>query len=136
MKLFFLFKKEILKQFTRFCIVGLFSATTTYLIFVIFLHFFKIHYLLSATIGIFFGVLFGFGFNHAFTFRSPKKILLTMPRYFLVYFISWSFNMVGLKFLVDVKGPDPIISNLLLLPIIVAINFFGAKFFAFQDKKW
>ncbi len=132
MSLFNLFKREVSKQFIRFCVVGLASATLTYLIFIIFL---KLLYIF-ATSGIILGVLFGFWFNRNFTFGSKKRVLITIPKYLLVYTISWAFNMIALKFLVETERLNPIISNLLITPIIVLINFFGIKIFAFQNKKW
>ena len=129
-------KREISKQFLRFAIVGLACATLTYLIFILSYYFLTINYLISATLGIVAGVSFGFGFNKKCSFNSKKRNVIALPKYILVYVISWLFNLVALKFLVESKGLNPIPSNLIILPIIVAINFFGIKIFAFQNKNW
>lgn len=129
-------KREVIRQFVRFCMVGLASATLTYLVYIVFLNFLRINYLISATLGVIFGVFFGFWFNRSLTFDSKKRVTITIPKYFLVYAISWAFNMITLRFLVETKKFNPIIANLLIIPLIALINFFGIKIFAFQNKKW
>jgi len=129
-------KRDVSKQFLRFCIIGLESTILYYLVFILLYNFLFFYYLISAFISFLSGILFGFVFNKLFTFNSKEKDRITFPIYFLVYLFSMIFTLISLKILVDLFNINPLISFALLIPITTLINFFGTKIFAFKNKKW
>jgi len=129
-------KREISKQFLKFCLIGLESTVLNYLVFLTMFYFLMINYLISAGTGYLSGVILGFIFNKLYTFDSKQKSLTTVPGYLGVYLFSLSFSLIMLKFLVEFVMINPIISNALLIPITTLITFFGTKIFVFKNKKW
>lgn len=129
-------KKDVSKQFLRFCLIGLECAILTYLVFLILYYYLSINYLISSGAGFISGVLFGFMFNKIYTFESKEKSTTVFPPYLLVYFFTFILAIVGLKVLVENFGLNPLISTALLMPVTTFINFFGTKILAFKNKKW
>lgn len=136
MTLRYIFKREITRQFLMFCLVGAECTILNYFVFLVLLGTFSINYLFSAGAGFIAGVLFGFIFNKVISFRSKKSSSKTLPRYFLVYLISLILNLGLLKVLVEVLRFGPIVSNLVIAPLIVLLNFLGTKLVAFGNKEW
>jgi len=132
-----LIKKEyhkVGKQFIRFVIIGFVSSIFYYLVYATLYIFFQFHYLISATIGYILGVGLGFILNFQYSFSTQRKIHRTMINYFSVYFVSLIINLILLRIMVENLFMDPLISDLILLPIIGLMNFFGIKFIAFGDR--
>lgn len=129
-------KRPLTKQFLSFILVGATSTVLNYLVFLVFLLFLSFHYLASASIGFISGVIIGFIFNKNYTFSSKRKVSKSLPVYFLIYLFSLGVNLVLLEVLTTNTSLGAIISNLLLAPLIILINFLGAKLVAFGDTKW
>ena len=129
-------KREISRQFIRFCLIGLECTVLYYLVFILLYNYLSFHYLTSALISFLSGIFFGFAFNKIFTFNSKEKNTIAFPTYFLVYLFSMIFTLVSLKLLVDFLKINPLISFALLIPITTLINFLGTKIFVFKNKKW
>ena len=128
--------RPITKQFMRFCLVGIESTVLTYLTFLIMYNFLGFNYLIASGTGFIAGVFLGFIFNKEYTFRSHKNVAITFPQYLLIYLISLSFSLISIKFLVERLNFLPIISMLLINPIVLLINFFGTKIAVFKNRKW
>ena len=131
-----IYNRYITKQFIKFCLVGLESTILTYLVFIILNSFLGINYLLASAIGFISGVFLGFIFNKMYTFDSDRKTRITLPQYLMIYLFSLIFNLISINFLVESLRFSPIISMLLINPIVVLINFFGTKIIVFKNKKW
>ncbi len=129
-------KREVSKQFLRFCGVGILITIFAYIVFFVLFYFFSINYLISAAISFISGVIAGFALNKVYTFRSKRRNLVTIPQYFLVYGISFTFAMFSIAFLVESLDLNPIISNLIVQPIIVFMNFLSTKIIVFRNKQW
>ncbi|VVB78730.1 GtrA-like protein [uncultured archaeon] len=129
-------KKEVSKQFLKFCLIGLESTVLNYLVFLTMFYFISINYLVSAGTGFVSGVFLGFIFNRLYTFNSKEKSISTIPGYLLVYLFSLVFSLIALKFLSESIMINPLVSNALLIPITTVMNFFGTKIFVFKNKKW
>lgn len=128
--------REITRQAGLFAFIGITSTVLNYLVFLLLLSYFNQNYLMSASIGFISGVLFGYGFNRILTFQSNKKIEVTLPKYFMVYFFSLFVNLTFLYLLVNYININPVWANLILAPFIIIINFFGTKLIAFENRKW
>lgn len=129
-------KREVTKQFLRFCLIGLETTILYYLIFILLFYFLKINYLISAAAGFVTGVSIGFFFNSLLTFNSKTKSIGAPMGYFLVNLFSLGFTMIVLKFLVEFIGIYPMIAIVLLIPVTTIINFLGIKLFVFKNRKW
>ena len=131
-----IFKREVSKQFIRFCLIGLESTVLNYLVFLVLFSFLSINYLVAAAIGFIAGTLLGFIFNKIYTFESQRKAQREIAPYFLVYLFSLVFTILAMKFLVDFLLIKPLIANVFVIAITTIINFFGTKIIAFKNKKW
>jgi putative flippase GtrA len=131
-----LLKRDVVKQFIRFALVGLESTIFTYLIFIILLHFLGFDYLFAFLAGWIGGIFFGFTFNKFFTFESERKALKEIWKYFLIYAFSLGIGTLIIRFLVENFALDPLIANLPAIAVTTIINFFGTKILAFKNKKW
>ena len=136
MVIFPLFHKKISKQFIKFCLIGAENTTITYLSFLILFYYIEINYLLASGIAFILGTSFGFFFNKIYTFNSKRNFAITLPKYFLVYLTSLFFSLFSIKVLVDFVGLAPLLSLLLVNPLIVFMNFFGIKILVFKNKEW
>jgi putative flippase GtrA len=128
--------KEISKQFLKFCFIGLEITIFSYLLFIVLFYFFSVNYIISSGIGFIGGVLLGFIFNKMYTFKSKRKNRIALPQYFLVYLVSLIVTMVLIRFFVENLNFHPLLSYLVIEPIIIAINFLGTKIWVFKNKQW
>ena len=131
-----LLKREVVKQFLKFCLIGIEITVLSYLIFIILYYFLQVNYMISTGVGFVAGVLLGFLFNKLYTFQSKRKNLVTIPEYFLVYTSTLFFTLSFVGFLVEFLNIKPLLSYLLTQPFIILINFLGLKIIVFKNKKW
>ena len=131
-----LLKRDVIKQFLRFCLIGLETTILYYLVFIVCFNFISINYLVSAAIAFISSVFLGFFFNKLYTFHSKRKTTITFPEYLAIYSISLLLHLSAMRFLVETMGVMPIISNLFVLPFTTMINFFGSKIVVFKNRRW
>ncbi len=131
-----LLKKEVSKQFFKFCLIGLETTILYYILFILLFYFLKVHYILAAGIAFAIGVAVGFFFNRMLTFNSQFKSFKYIIKYFSINLFSLGFTLIALKFLVEFLKIYPLVSTILLMPITTLINFFGIKLLVFNNKKW
>jgi len=131
-----LLKKEIIKQFLKFCLVGLESAVVYYLVFLLIFYFAKINYLIASGTGFICGALIGYKFNRLLSFSSNRKNIVALPIYIGIYLFSLIFTIISMRFLVEILEIVPVVSILIVIFFTTLINFFGVKFLAFKNKKW
>jgi putative flippase GtrA len=129
-------KRDVTKQFLKFCLVGLESTVLNYLFFLILLYFFAVNYTLSFAVGFIAGTLFGFVFNKLWSFQSERDSSKEIGLYILVYVFSLFLGILFLRFFVDSMHISPVVANLPVLILTTLINFFGTKILAFKNKKW
>ena len=96
-----LLKRDVVKQFLRFLLIGLESTVLNYLFFLILLYFLMVNYVASYAIGFVVGTLFGFVFNKLWTFESEREAHKEIGIYFLVYLISLGIGAVLIRFIVN-----------------------------------
>lgn len=133
---FSILRRDVSKQFLKFCLVGLESTILNYLVFLVLFIFLGIHYLVAGGLGFISGTIPGYIFNKIYSFESDRKNVIAFPIYLGVYTFSLVFTIVSLKFLVDYIGINPLISNPITIIMTTVLNFFGTKILAFQNKKW
>lgn len=70
-----------------------------------------------------------------FVFKTKGNILREYFRCYIVYGTSALLGMAGLWLLVEICGIYPVIANILLTFITVAVSYVGHKHFSFNTKK-
>jgi putative flippase GtrA len=132
---FLLIKQNILSiQFFKYVLVGILNAICSTTLYFLCLRIFLMNYILAFTISWIFGILLTYVINFVFIFRTEEKLEFgkRLPKYFAVYFFSYSLNLVILKTLVLCTNADPFYLQFLILPLVIAINFTGFKYWALK----
>lgn len=127
-----LFNYKLLMHFTKYSIVGILNAVLTITIYIVLLNVIRFDYLISFTLAWMIGVLFTYVVNFIYVFKPEEKLTFKkrLLKYFLVYLTSYIISAGLLSLLVDYFMFDPVISQFFVIPIIVAINFTGIKYWA------
>jgi len=125
-----------IKQFFKFCLVGLFGSSVNYGTFYLLYKAFSIHYVVSSLIGYFLAAAAIFIFNRSWTFNIRHGHI---SRQFVMFvlLISFSFIANGLSvyFFTEIGKLRPEISQLFTMVITTTINFIGSKFWVFDEKR-
>ena len=121
-------------QFYKYVLVGLSNAVFSTLVFLFCLKVVLMHYIAAFTIAWLFGILFTYVINFTLIFKPEEKLEFKkrLPKYFVVYCISYSLNVILLKILVSWTQGDPFFLQLPILPLVIAINFTGFKYWALK----
>lgn len=74
--------------------------------------------------------------NFIWVFKPEEKLEFKKRffKYFSVYLSSYLVNIFILHYLVENYHYDPFWIQFFILPLVVLINFFGFKYWAFQHK--
>ena len=118
-------------QIIKFLMVGIICTILNYICFLIFLHFFGIHFLLASSFGYFIGLLFGYSLNRVWTFQSTANSLIYKFRYLWTYLLSLAVGLISLQALVKNYGLATEIANICVILITTILNFLGTKFWVF-----
>ena len=122
----------MMKQFSKFIVIGIISTIINYTVFYLLLSVFSFHYLLSASIGFLSGVLAGFRFNKTWTFEVTQKRKRYLMKYLTTYTISLGLGLCFLEFLVQGLDIIPEVANIITIALTTCTNFIGTKFWVFQ----
>lgn len=128
--------REFLLHFVKYSFVGLFNAVFTFLLFFIFLKLFHIHYLVSFSASWLLGVLATYVINFLWVFKPEDKLVFKsrLLKYIAVYLTSYLLNMFLLERLTGMTGGDPILVQLFIVPVVVAVNFTGIKYWCMSVR--
>ncbi len=120
--------------FLKYILVGLGNTLFTFSIFYFFVEILKIHYLIALTIAAGLGILLTYVFNFVWSFQPEKKLRFQerFGKYLIIYLISYGLNVLFLSLLVDYINLNPFVAQLLLMPFIVIINYYGIRFWALK----
>ncbi len=121
-------------QFLKYVLVGILNAIFSTIVYFLCLRLLLMNYLIAFTISWIFGILFTYVINFVFIFKPEEKLEFRkrLPKYFAVYFFSYSLNIGILKILVLWTNADPFYLQFLILPLVIAINFTGFKYWALK----
>ena len=127
---------EFVIQFIKYNFVGIFNFFFTLVIYLIIYKVLKIRYEIAFSVSWAAGVLFTYVINFTGVFRPEQKLEFRkrLWKYLMIYIISYVINLSLLKFCVDNFGVDPFWFNFFLLPIVIAINFLGIKYWVFGEQ--
>jgi putative flippase GtrA len=121
---------------TKFTIVGALNFVLTFLIFFSFLYFLNLHYLISLTSAWIIGNIFSYSINFVWVFKPEEKLhfKIRFVKYLIANSVSFSINILLLRFFVEISGFDPFYVQCTLIPLIIIINFGTSKFWSLKPR--
>jgi putative flippase GtrA len=78
------------------------------------------------------GVIHSFLWNKYWIFKTKKFNLEEFIKFNVIYVVVFVINAIALFVCVDMIDVDPKLAQLVLLPIITVISFFGQKLWTFK----
>lgn len=120
------------KQIIQFCGVGILNTIVGYAAFFIFVNY--LYYLIALFFAHIIGVIHSFLWNKYWIFKTKKFQLLEFIKFNLIYAVVFIVNAIALFVSVDIIHTDPRLAQLVLLPVITVVSFFGQKLWTFQNK--
>ncbi len=117
-------------QIIRFCFVGILNTIVGYGVFFILVNY--LYYLVALLIAHIVGVIHSFLWNKYWIFKTKEINLEEFIKFNIVYVIVFVANAVTLFVCVDIISIDPKLAQLIILPIITLISFFGQKLWTFR----
>ncbi len=94
---------------------------------------------IASTIGIIISILFAYFTNRKMVFNSQaettKEKLAEFAKFILGRAFTMGLEIVGVYLLFTVMGVQYVISKLCMTIIVIIVNFFISKFFAFKHSK-
>jgi len=120
------------KQIIQFCGIGILNTIDGYGAFFILVNYF--YYLLALLLAHIIGVIHSFLWNKYWIFKSKKFQLFEFVKFNLIYAVVFVLNAIALFVSVDILHVNPRLAQLVLLPVITAVSFFGQKFWTFKDN--
>lgn len=126
--------REFFAHLIKFAITGLGNLFFTLGVYYFFLEILAWHYLIAYSISWFLGVLFTYIINFTWVFKPEEKLRFRarLLRYMCIYLFSFGVNFLLLERLTAATGRDPLYVQVFILPLIVAINFLGSKYWALR----
>jgi putative flippase GtrA len=121
-----------LTQIIKFCGVGILNTIVGYGAFFLLVNY--LYYLVALFIAHIIGVIHSFLWNKYWVFKTKKFNLWEFIKFNLIYAVVFIVNAVALFVCVDIMYVDPKLAQLLLLPIITVVSFFGQKLWTFKGK--
>jgi putative flippase GtrA len=121
-------------EFIKYLFVGGANFIFSIVLFFLFLKVLLVDYMVSFVITWLFGIFLTYIINFLWVFKPEEKLEFKkrLPKYFMVYVISFIVNIIILRFLVKTYDVDPFWIQFFILPIVVLINFFGFKLWALK----
>lgn len=123
------------QDFLKYLVVGILNLGFTFLVYYFFLRILKANYLISFSVSWICGVAFTYVINAYWVFKAEDAVNFTksFPKYLIIYFCSFLFNIWALKFVTDTLNFDPLLGQFLIIPFIIVINFLGMKYWSFRN---
>ena len=116
----------------KFLFVGGLNTAVGYGVFVL-LILLNAHYIIAATVSHIVGVTNSYLWNKFFTFKNNKKIShQEISKFIVVYGVVYIVNLGLLWWLIDIRGLNPLVAQLINVVVIAIISFFGQKYWTFK----
>ena len=131
-----LIKKVCNKEIILYIIFGVLTTLVNLIVFYILTHFINLDENLSNIIAVIAAVLFAYFTNRKFVFNSTAVTFKENLKEFCKFIFGRLFTMileiVGFYLLFNIMHIHELISKLFITVIVVILNFFISKFFAFK----
>lgn len=128
--------REFVLHFFKYSFVGLINTVFTFLLYFILLKIIRLHYLVSLSIAWVLGVQLTYVINFLWVFKPEQKLVFKsrLLKYFAVYITAYLLNILLLKNLTRLTGGDPLWIQFFIIPVLVAVNFTGIKYWCMSVK--
>jgi len=124
--------EDIIRQFTRYFIVGITSFTIEYSLFFILYHLYKLHYIIASSSVYLIVFWVNFFLNRLWSFKSDKPLGKQIFKYLLLFIFNLIVPNIFLMYLfTDVIGINALISKVLIMGAVVSWNFILYKKFIY-----
>lgn len=122
-------------SFAKYVIVGTSNTVLTLLLYLLFLKVMKLNYIVSFSLSWLIGVFCTYMINFLWVFKPEKKLEFKkrLWKYLAVYTCSYMANVILLRFVVEKSTMDPLYAQLILVPLVIVINYYGMKHWALSD---
>ncbi len=120
-----------LREFIRFCIVGVGNTSVNYLVYTFLLMIIHIHYLIAGVIGYLSGAVFGFIVNRKWTFKA-KISNIYLAIYLMINVFSMLVNTLIQWIAVEKLHIMPELSQFCGIAVTTFVNYFFTKKFVFS----
>lgn len=131
-----LVKKVCNKEIILYIVFGVLTTLVNFVSFYILTHFINLDENLSNVIAIILSVLFAYFTNRKLVFNSNavtfKENLKEFYKFILGRLFTMILEIVGFYLLFNIIHIHELISKLLITVIVIILNFFISKFFAFK----
>ena len=117
-------------QIIRFLCVGLMNTVVGYGSFFLLVNY--LTYLIALLVAHLIGVTHSFFWNKYWIFKTRKLTTAEFVKFNIVYAFVYITNAVALYFCVEMIKIDPKPAQLILLPVVTIISFFGQKLWTFK----
>ena len=121
------------RRIFKFVCVGLLNTFIGYGAFFI-LSFF-LNYMVALIIAHFIGVTNSYLWNKYWTFQVRKFRLIELVRFNIVYLFALGANMLILYIAVEHLVVNPRLAQLIALPVVTLLSYFGHKHWSFHGEK-
>jgi putative flippase GtrA len=120
------------KQVVKFIAVGLLNTIVGYGSFFILSYY--TYYLIALILSHFIGVTHSYLWNKYWTFGTQKNHIKEFIKFNVIYLIILIANVSLLGFLVEALTVNPRIGQLIALPLVTIISYFGHRYWSFNGK--
>jgi putative flippase GtrA len=119
-------------QFIKFLCIGILNSIAGYGSFFILVNY--LNYQIALLCGHLIGVTNSFFWNKLLVFKTSNISIMEFLRFNVVYLFVYLTNAIALYICVDIFNVDPRPAQLLLLPLVTLVSFFGQKLWTFKEK--
>lgn len=131
-------KKFMTKEVILYIVFGVFTTIVNVATFYVLTTFCHIEENISNVIAIILAVIFAYVTNRKLVFNSTasnaKQIFIEMFKFFSARFFTMLVEFFGFMLLFNVLHIPNLISKITVTVLVIVLNFFLSKFFAFKNK--
>ena len=132
-----LIKKVLTKEIIFYGIFGIFTTVVNFLVFYL-LRLININENFANIIAIISAVLFAYFTNRKLVFNSTANTFKEKMHEFYKFMLGRAFTMIiealGFPLFYNIIGIQEMISKIIISIVVIILNFFISKFFAFKKK--
>ena len=132
-------KKICTRETILYVIFGVLTTLINIVVSTVLVKVFQVEGNLASTIGIILSILFAYFTNRKMVFNSTAETAKEKWIEFFKFILGRSFTMIlemaGVFLLYTVLGVEYVITKITITVIVVILNFFISKFFAFKTMK-
>ena len=127
-------KKENVKQFIKFAIVGVINTLINLCVLYILTDFFNVYYIFSAVIAFIVAVTNSFILNKIWTFKENlgDRTIKKYSKFFIISICALLVNLLVLYVLTDIFKLYYMLSQVIAIGVSLWVNFFGNKMWTFR----